>query len=887
MGKNLKIFFWLFGMMVWFWAGSGFSELENSGNLLRLAQGWQVQSSIQVKESGEVISRLDYEAKGWYSAKVPGTVLAVLVENQVYPEPNFGINLQKIPGSWFYPLDVSIMRMPLFSPFRKPWWYRKEFLIPGEWAGKRIWLNFKGINFRAELWLNGKKLADKTQFAGTFRRFQFEITDWAKPGKRNALAVKIYPPKHRDLSFTWVDWNPSPPDRNTGIWQEVYLKATGPVVISSVQVIPKLALDTLNQAELSIYLELANLSPRQIKGELKGEIEKINFSLPVSLKPGEKKEVVILPEDFPQLKIKNPRLWWPYQLGTPELYQLRLAFKINRSISDQSWVRFGIREISSELTPEGYRLFKINGKPILIKGAGWAPDLMLRYDPARLRAQIQYVKNLNLNTIRLEGKLESDLFYQLCDEEGILVIAGWCCCHHWERWSKWDEEDYQIAEASLRDQLKRLRNHPCLLSFWYGSDNPPPPRVEEIYLRVFKECRWQNPYQSSATAKPTEFMGATGLKMTGPYEYVPPVYWYQDKKRGGAWGFNTETSPGPAPPLIDSLKQFLPREKLWPVNFYWNYHCGRGMFANLRVFNQALSKRYGAPKDLKDYERKAQATSYEAERAMFEAYRRNKYHSTGVIQWMLNDAWTSMIWHLYDYYLRPVGGFYGTQKACEPVHIFYAYDDHSVYLANASSKEFKNLRAQAGIYDFGLCRKFFQEKLIDLPADGVKRVLVLPEPEGISSTYFLRLWLRDDSGRILSENFYWLSTKKDELNWAFSQWHYTPIKSYADFTLLETLPLLKLEAELKFKKFTEQGWVRVKLKNPSSNLGFLVRLRLVNKTGQEILPVFWQENYVSIFPEEERVISGWFWLKDLKEQAPRLLVEGWNIKPLLIPAETD
>ena len=324
------------------------------------------------------------------------------------------------------------------------------------------------------------------------------------------------------------------------------------------------------------------------------------------------------------------------------------------------------------------RVFSINGKNILIRGGGWSPDMMMREDAQRLRDQFRYVQDMGLNTIRLEGKLEIKEFFDLADEHGILLIAGWCCCSHWEHWPNWKPQDFTIAEQSARDQIYRLRGHPSLLAWMNGSDNPPPPDVEQTYLKVEKDLLWPNPVISSATAKLAGFSGESGVKMTGPYEYVAPSYWQTDKSDsshlqcnqggcGGAYGFNTETSMGPAVPPIESIRAMVGKDHLWPIDEVWNYHAGGGAFKDLHVFTDALNARFGPATSAEDYAVKSQMQTYEGVRAMYEAYSRNKYVSTGVIQWMLNNAWPSMIWHLYDFYLRPGGGYFGAKKAMEPL----------------------------------------------------------------------------------------------------------------------------------------------------------------------------------------------------------------------------
>ena len=216
-------------------------------------------------------------------------------------------------------------------------------------------------------------------------------------------------------------------------------------------------------------------------------------------------------------------------MGKPELYSLSLEFNLDGKISDRAETKFGIREVKSEVLSANRRLFSINGKNILIRGGGWSPDMMLREDPQRLRDEFRYVQDMGLNTIRLEGKLETKEFFDLADERGILLIAGWCCCDHWEHWPNWKPQDFTIAEQSLRDQIYRLRGHPSLMAWMNGSDNPPPPDVEQTYLKVEKELLWTNPVVSSATAKLAGFSGESGVKMTGPYEYVAPSYWQTDK----------------------------------------------------------------------------------------------------------------------------------------------------------------------------------------------------------------------------------------------------------------------------------------------------------------------------------------------------------------------
>src|SRR5437764_3457247 len=459
-------------------------------------------------------------------------------------------------------------------------------------------------------------------------------------------------------------------------------------------------------------------------------------------------------------------------MGGRKQYPLSIAVDGCGALSDGREIRFGINEFTSELTAKGHRLFRVNGKPILIRGGGWASDMLLRpKSPARLEAEFRYVKEMGLNTIRTEGKLETDAFYDLADREGILIMPGWCCCDQWELWDKWNAENYPVGPLSLRDQLLRLRNHPSIFVWLNGSDKPPIAAVEQKYLDIERELEWSRPTLSSAAEAPGPVSGPSGVKMRGPYDYVPPSYWLADDAHGGAFGFSPEVGPGAAVPPLESLRDMLPPDHLWPIDQVWNFHAGGGQFKNLALVTGALEARYGKAVNVADYARKAQALAYEGERAMFEGYARNKYTATGVIHWMLNNAWPSMIWHLYDYYLRPGGGYFGTKKACEPLHVQYSYDDRSVVIVNDTQQLTNGLKVTATVLDLNLAEKFKREETVDIGADAVARALTLPSIPDLTTTYFVRLLLHDSSGREVSRNFYWLSTEDDQLNWPKTEWY--------------------------------------------------------------------------------------------------------------------
>jgi len=847
-----------------------------------LHKNWQIQSSCEVKAAGEQISSAGFDAKSWHKADVPATVVGALITDKTYPDPFWADHLRSYPGVFQSNKELFANHdMPEGSPFRCSWWFRTEFNLPANYQNKKAWLNFLGINYRANLWVNGRKVADKTEVAGAYRTFEFNVSEFVQAGKRNAIAVEVFAPERDDLEITWVDWNPTPPDKMMGVWREVFLAQSGEVTLRNPFVASSLG-PGYETAELTVSAELQNTSATPVKGNLHAQLQGFELQQDVELAGGEARIVKFSPAQFPKLKLEHPQLWWPYQMGTPTVHTATLYFESSKRVSDRAEVTFGIREVTSELTAKGHRLFMVNGRKVLIRGAAWDEDMFLRWSSARLDADLAYVRDMGLNTIRLEGHLDRDEFFEKVDRLGILVMPGWSCCDAWERWADWKGDQKRVAAASLTSQISRLRNHPSVFVWLYGSDGPPPADVEQMYLGILEKLEWPNPSLSSASATPTKVTGNSGVKMTGPYEYVPPVYWLADTQAGGAYGYNTETSPGPAIPTRESLERFIPKDHLWPIDDLWNYHAGGERFTTVNVFTEGLNRRYGQASSLDDYERKAQAMTYDGQRAMFEAYARNKYTSTGVIQWMLNNAWPSLIWHLYDYYLVPAGGYFGTKKACEPVHVQYSYDDNSVAVINGTYEMLKGTKVSAKIFSIDAQQKASREATLDLGADSSTKAFDLPKPDGLTPTYFLKLELHDAAGKLVSDNFYWLSTKADVLDWdQRKDTVYTPQKEFGDLTGLNTLPTVKVAITKMLDFAGRNPLLTVIAANKSDSVAFMVHPRLTRgKGGEDVTPLFWSDNYFSLLPGEKKAITVRFDSASLHGAAPELVVEGWNVEPM-------
>jgi exo-1,4-beta-D-glucosaminidase len=627
---------------------------------------------------------------------------------------------------------------------------------------------------------------------------------------------------------------------------------------------------------LTVYAELQNASDRPVKGVVAGTVAGIKVEQAVELAAHEDRTVVFAPDHFAQLNIHDPRPWWPRQMGDPHLEHLTMSFREGDVVTDEKSVDFGIREITSELTANGSRLFRVNGKPILIRGAGWSQDMLLRTNEHRLKDQFRLVEDMNLNTIRLEGKLETDDFFKIADHDGILVMLGWCCCDHWEHWKDWTADDLKIASESLRAQMLRLRHHASLLVWLNGSDNAPPANVERAYLDIEAETRWPNPILSAASQQDTAGGGPNGVKMTGPYDYVAPSYWYVDKQNGGAYGFNTETSPGPAIPSLASRAKFLTDPQAWPPTEDWSYHFGSGKFADLTVLDEAMNAVYAKPHSAADYERISQTMEYDSERAMFEAYSRNKYNSTGVIQWMLNNAWPSMIWHLYDYYLDADAGYFGTKKACEPLHIQYSYDDRSIVVVNSTYDRVADLHASVDVHNVAWKQLYKQDAIVDAGADSSQIAFNIPDSlyAGADRTFFIDLTLTNSAGKVVSRNFYWVPGTLTTFDWPKTDYTHTPAARHEDLTELANLPAAKLLAHAEMVKTMRGREVRVELENPSAALAFQVSAAVRTSNGGLIAPVLWSDNWVEVVPGEKRVLTAL--LPDAGADSPVVEIGSWN-----------
>ena len=700
----------------------------------------------------------------------------------------------------------------------------------------------------------------------------------------------MLPPRPGDFTIGFVDWNPKPPDNNMGIWRPVKLRVSGTVALDEVFVQPTLA-PSFKEASLAISALVTNGSDREVKASVAGSIEQVRFSQEITLAPKERRRITLSAAEFPQLRLQHPRLWWPNNLGEPNLYRLEMTALVGGHVSDRQEISFGVRSVSDYINEQGYRGYRINGRPVLIKGGGWADDLFLREDPARLEAEVAYARHMNLNTIRLEGFWgSSHALYDLADRYGILVMAGWSCQWEWKDYLGKDvdekfggvqtPEDMELVSRSLHDQVVWLRNHPSIFVWVVGSDMLPRPELEKKYRSMLAETDPTRPMLAACSVRTSEVSGPTGVKMNGPYDYVTPNYWYEDSERGGAFGFNTETGPGPQPPPLESLKRMLPPEHLWPIDDMWNFHCARNEFNTLDRYLKALVNRYPRASGVEEFARTAQLANYEAMRAMFEAFMVRRPVTTGIVQWMYNAAWPKLFWQLYDYYLMPNGAYFGARTACRPRNLIYDYGAHAVWAVNEGPDPVVAATAKVRVLDLHSKEVFAASRTLDIQADAPVKVADLSTVKGLTPVYFLDLRLKGRDGAPLASSFYWLSTKKDILDPRGSEWFVTPNKSFADFTALTQLPEVEIRVTQRIEEAEGRKRVHLSLVNPSPAIAFFIELRLVSeKSGKTVLPVLWDDNYVSLLPGEHRELTASVDSRVTGSEPVVVRYAGYNVKP--------
>lgn len=856
---------------------------ENQERRTYINEEWSMFSSEKVSADGELIASPQFDQTSGYPVTLPATVMHGLMQNGLFPDI----------------FEPGVLEEMDKSPYEVPWWYRRELQIDELGDDDFYQLTFEGLNYKANIWLNGALIASADTVQGSYGIWNLDITHNLKKGK-NMLAVEVIPPKFGvEVSMGFVDWNPTPPDRLMGLWRGVLLTHTGPVSMRHANVVTTVDKDSLKWAEVAISTWLTNHTDASQQTTLTASFDNITLQQQVQLAPRESREIIFTTNEFAELKLANPKLWWPNNMGDQPLYDLTLTATIDEQESDSEWFRFGIREIEDFWNEEGYRGFMVNGQKVMLRSAGWVDDIFLGDSDEKVKAMVKYAKHMNLNSLRLEGFWgRNRTIMDMADEYGLLLMHGWSAHWEWDSYSGIPHDDYvsirgeeamKVHTRNYRDQVLRLRRHPSVAIWTYGSDKLPRPELEMMLNEEMARIDTTRPILSycggamlmgDSDPRQSTISGPTGVKMEGPYDWVPPVYWYIDKRYGGAFGFNTEVGPGPQIPPLSSIRRMIPEEHLWPVDSVWLYYSGRNQFENLDRFLGAFNARYGETDDLETFLMMNQVSNYEAIRPMFEAFAVNKFHSTGVVQWMYNSAWPTLYWQLFDYYLMPNGAFYGTKKAAAPLLPVYNYGDGAIYMNSDHLDAVNDLMLQVRIYDINSKLLFETTKEWDAAPNSAEKVMDLTLPEGLTTTYFLDLRLTDVDGTLIEDNFYWLSTQPDIPDFKETTWYWTPNKQHADLTGLNGMPMAEVTFDYTIDENEEEIHFKVDAHNKSDRIAFFTEFTLEDaSTGEPLLPVFWNDNYISLLPGERRTLTGS--ADKIGGQDPRewrIVMNGLNLK---------
>ena len=783
-----------------------------------------------------------------YKVTVPCTVAGALNEAGVWGP-------DVLEESRYKGIDKSI--------FDDEWVFTTRFEAK---KGMRHVLRFEGLNYYADIDLNGRRIASSDTTYGTYCVREFDITAVARAN--NVLTVTLRRAGKGDLNAGYVDWNPSPVDESMGIIRPVTLISTPDVEVQDVFVKPLVNPKDLSVARFQVEATLVNRSGKAVKGTVEGVYEGGKFSFPVQLAGGETK--VVCREET----VLNPRIWWTAELGSPELYHLNLAFCRGKKVSDSRQVCFGLRDITSEIDRFGHRQFILNGKKVLVKSAGWTDDIFMQDTPESLELQLRMVQDMGLNSVRFEniwGK--NGTVYDLCDQLGLMALVGFSCQWEWENYCGLpevrgygcinDERSEALAVRYFHDQVIWLRNHASVIGWLTGSDRIPNPRLEKKYLTDYEKLDYR-PYVCSAKGL-TSLAGPSGMKMEGPYEYVGPDYWWVDTRCGGAYGFNTETGPGLQIPQVESMRHIVGEKDLWPIGPNWAYHCtaSGSVMNNTSFLENAMAGLYGPATSLEDFMRKAHAMDYDATRSMYEAFRANVPRATGIVQWMLNSAWPSLYWQLYDWYGIPTAGYYGVKKGNAPVQAVFNYGDNCVYVVNDGVPA-AAYKVDVKVFDKD-CRlvRHEVEQVVSGPRDPRKVA------SGIEGPCFLAVEVSGGSG--CASNFYCIPEKCNAYVWEKADWWGIPFEGFADMRFVSNLPETRLSLQVK----AVEGGYDVTLVNKSAIIAYQNILKALDGKGDLIPGAFWSDNFLTVLPGESRTVRC-----TLPAGCPeaRIAFSGWNAK---------
>ncbi|MDW7695121.1 glycoside hydrolase family 2 TIM barrel-domain containing protein [Flammeovirgaceae bacterium SG7u.111] len=858
-----------------------FSQAQN---IIELNSGWACAPIGEVEaSSGEMISKTSYNTANWMTATVPGTVLTTLLNNGKVPDPFYGMNNEKI-------LDIYDTGRDHYT-----YWFVNDFETSAK-GSEQVWLRFRGINYSCDVFVNGEKVNTKLH-EGMFLRQNYNITPFLSKNGKNRLAVIVYPPDPvgnpnggqggdgtiaKNVSHQYVagwDWIQPIRDRNTGIWDKVFIEKTGSVNIKNPHIITSVPgkrnpnKQQQAPATLKVATELQNPTNKDVEGTLHYELDGKTISLPVTIKAHQTTKV-----QLPDFTIENPKLWWPNMYGSQDLYNIELAFTDKKnSVSDKEAVQFGVREITRQWNDRTRSMqVMVNGQKIFIKGGNWIiSDAMLRFTPERYDAEIRFHRDMNLNLIRIWGGAltERPEFYEACDKYGILVIQDfWIsgdCNGKWvdpmkleDQWTRRKyPDDHNLFLESARDMVKMIRNYPSLAIYCGGNEATPPVDIlSALQDKILPEedgTRWFIEYSNSDSMS----LNTIGGNGDGPYTIQDKSLFWDHQ----TWPFNSEVgSVGVGD--IQSLRRFIPEANLVPPTFndsivdsVWAYHKYIGYEYHVRP--------YGDAKDAEDFGEKAQLVNYDQYRALMEGFSSHMWDwYTGTIIWKTQNPWTSLRGQMYDYYLDPNACLYGLRKGSEPLHVMYNPTDGMVMAVNNTFETYPNMMLKVETIDMEGNKKRFTQVIVGIEPTSTKKFLSVKkflEKQAKENGAFINFQLLDMEQNVLTENFYWVPNKNGEYN-GLNSLKKAPLKATA--------------------KQLEEGKIEVTLTNSeNSPVAFFNRISIVDKnTGKRMLPVFYDDNYVSVIGENTKKVIVEFDPEKFDSTSLKVSVKGWNVPLQLI-----
>jgi len=845
------------------------AQLKDDGSLDLAGGSWKIQRESFVKSNGEKISKAGFNDSDWMIATVPATVLTSYLNAGAVPDINYSDNQMMISDSYFY------------SDF----WYRDEFNIPASYNGKKTFINFDGIDWKAEVFLNGKKLG---LIEGAFIRAQFDVSDLLLTGEKNVLAVYIFKNNYPgfakeqtklshdanggELGFDnptfhatvgW-DWIPTMRGRDIGIWNDVFLTSTGAVTLHDPFVLSDLQLPDTTSADLKIEITLKNHIKKDVKGKLLGKIGHVKFEQDISLSSFESKTVKLNPSIIPALHLKNPKLWWPNGYGNQNLYKVKLAFITDDGkVSDSKEFKTGIRKMTYSEDGGALKIF-VNGKRFVGKGGNWGfPESNLRYRAREYDIAVRYHKEMNFTMIRnWVGQTGDDEFFEACDKYGIMIWQDFWLANPADGP---EPKDPNMFMKNADDFVRRIRNHPSVGLYCGRNEGNPPAVIEDAIRKLLPQIHPDVHYTPNS---------ASGVVSGGgPYRAMPVKFYFDQR---ATERLHSELG-SPNMVSYESLKSMMPDSVLWPINRMWGIHDFNLESAQYgQSFINMIKGNFGEVNDLKRWLTLAQLINYQEYRGMFEAQSKNRM---GILLWMSHSAWPSMVWQTYDYYFEPTAAYFGCKKGCEPLHIQWNSFSDSIEVVNYSIADGAGLNAKIQLINLDGSVKLEKNFPVNCPIDNIIRCFKLEYPAGLSDVYFIRLKL-EKNNKIISENFYWRSAKNNSATTKTGpNLNYYQDYKEDDLTALNNLDKVKINAETKIVKEGSKLYLTTTLLNNTKTVAPFVKLKVIREKSKErILPVIFDDNYILLLPGEKKVVKMEMDSSDTYGEKPVVALEGINIE---------